>query len=243
VTAIGIGAATPANEVVFTATLNDANARDSVRLEVEVVPTASPFSGTANYQSAFVAGGRTAAIRVTGLTENAGYHWRARACDLTSRCSAWLSFGANPDTASDFLINATAENPSLDAISLNQFSGSTSIPVGGGTGGGLGSNQTVTFRATVSDPDPGDVITLEVESKTTDQAFNGTSELYRGTGVASGSTAASAASYTVALLGASYHWRARACDQTNRCSAWVPFGNNSDAVSLLNSADPDFHVP
>jgi hypothetical protein len=162
---------------------------------------------------------------------------------LTSRCSAWLSFGANPDTASDFLINATAENPSLDAISLNQFSGSTSIPVGGGTGGGLGSNQTVTFRATVSDPDPGDVITLEVESKTTDQAFNGTSELYRGTGVASGSTAASAASYTVALLGASYHWRARACDQTNRCSAWVPFGNNSDAVSLLNSADPDFHVP
>jgi hypothetical protein len=36
-----------------------------------------------------------------------------------------------------------------------------------------------------------------------------------------------------------YHWRARACDQTGRCSAWAPFGGNSDVVT----AATDFHVP
>jgi hypothetical protein len=97
----------------------------------------------------------------------------------------------------------------------------------------------VTFKATVTDPDPGDVLVLEVESQPTNTAFDGATNLYRGTGVASGSTAAAAAGYSVALLGANYHWRARACDQTARCSAWVSFGGNSDVVT----AATDFHVP
>jgi hypothetical protein len=98
----------------------------------------------------------------------------------------------------------------------------------------------VTFKATVSDVDPGDVLVLEVESQPTNTAFDGATNLYRGTGVASGSTAAAAAGYSVPLLGGTnYHWRARACDQTSRCSAWASFGNNSDVVT----AATDFHVP
>ncbi|HLQ69125.1 MAG TPA: pre-peptidase C-terminal domain-containing protein [Gemmatimonadales bacterium] len=238
-TSIGIGATTPESVAVFKGTLNDPNLRDSVRLELELVQSSSPFSGSATHQSSFVGVGQTAWIRTTGLVENVGYHWRARTCDKTLRCSAWLSFGGNPDAASDFFVNAIPEDPAIDAFSLNQFNGAVAIPVGGGTGGGLGSAQTVTFKATVTDPDPGDVVVLEVESQTTNTAFDGSTNLYRGTGVASGSTATAAAGYSVGLLGANYHWRARACDQTSRCSPWVSFGGNSDVVT----AATDFHVP
>jgi hypothetical protein len=239
-TTIGIGATTPESAAVFKATLNDQNVRDSVRLELEVVAVSSPFSDTASHQSNLVGVGQTAWIRVSGLTENAGYHWRARTCDKTLRCSSWVPFGGNSDAASDFLVNAIPEDPAIEAFSLNQFNGATAIPVGGGTNGAPGSAQTVTFKATVTDVDPGDVLVLDVEVKPTDKAFDGTTNLYRGTGVASGSTAAASAGYSVPLFGANdYHWRARTCDQTGRCSAWVPFGGNSDAVT----ADTDFHVP
>jgi len=233
-TSIGVGQVTPESLVVFRAVLNDPNPRDSVRLEVELVDVST--LSTTSYPSGYVAVGQTAWIRVTGLTENAGYSWRGRACDKTLRCSAWQSFGANSAAAADFFVNRVPENPTIDASSLNQFNGAAVIPVGGGTGGGLGSAQTVTFKATVSDPDPGDVLVLEVESQSTGTAFDGTTNLYRGTGVASGSTAVAAAGYTVPLLGANYHWRARACDQTSRCSAWASFGGNAESAT-------DFSVP
>ena len=235
-TSIGIGTTTPQSEVVFKATVTDPNPLDSVRLELEVVDTTSPFSGTPNDSGSFVGVGQTAWVRRTGLAENAGFHWQARTCDKTARCSSWLSFGVNSEAAPDFRVNAIPENPTIDSLSLNQFNGAAVIPVGGGTGGGLGSAQTVTFKATVTDPDPGDAIVLEVEVKPTGTAFDGTTNLYRGTGVASGSTAASAAGYSVPLLQANYHWRAHACDQTARCSAWVSFGSNAESVA-------DFHVP
>ena len=236
VTSVGIGVVTPQNVIVLKSTVSDPNPRDSVRLEVELVDVSSPFSGTASHLSAYVGVGATAWIRATGLSENASYHWRARTCDKTLRCSPWVSFGGNSDAAADFVVNGVPENPSIDSLSLNQFNGAAVIPVGGGTGGGLGSAQTVTFKATVTDPDPGDAIVLEVEVKATGSAFDGTTNLYRGTGVASGSTAAAAAGYSVPLLQANYHWRAHACDQTARCSAWVSFGGNAESVA-------DFHVP
>jgi hypothetical protein len=233
-TSVGVGQVTPESLVVFRAVLNDPNPRDSVRLEVELVDVST--LSTTSYQSGYVAVGQTVWIRVTGLTENAGYSWRGRACDKTLRCSAWQSFGANSAAAADFFVNKVPENPTIDALSLNQFNGANQIPIGGGTGG----SGTVTFKAMLADVDPGDALVLEVESQPTGSAFDGTTNLYRGTGVASGSTATTAAGYSAPLLGANnYHWRARACDQTSRCSAWVSFGGNSDVVT----AATDFHVP
>jgi hypothetical protein len=235
-TSIGIGTTTPDSEVVFKATVTDPNPLDSVRLQVEVVDTTSPFSGTPNDSGSFVGVGQTASVLRDSLKENKGFHWQARTCDKTRRCSSWAIFGGNSETAPDFRVNAIPENPTIDALSLNQFNGAAAIPVAGGTGGGLGSAQTVTFKATVSDVDPGDVLVLEVEAQTTGTTFDGVTNLYRGTGVASGSTAAAAAGYSVPLLQANYHWRARACDQTARCSAWVSFGVNAESAT-------DFHVP
>jgi hypothetical protein len=245
-TAIGVGALTPQDTVVFKATVNDPNPGDSVRLEIEVLQTVSTFLGNATDSSAFVSvasGARPVAVRVPPsgsprLQDNARYHWQARTCDKTARCSAWLSFGQNADTAADFVVNAVEENPVLDSVSLNQYNGNsaTPMPVGQGTGGGLGTTQTVTFKGMVTDPDPRDVIVLEVEVKATGTAFNGLS-LFRGAGVTSSSIAAASFSDTVELLVTkSYHWRARACDQTGRCSAWASFGGNPEG-------DADFRVP
>jgi hypothetical protein len=231
--AIGVGAVTPQDTVVFKATLNDPNSSDSVRLEVEVAPVGSAFSNSATHQSGLVAvapGGRTVAVRASGLSENTGHHWQARTCDRTGRCSAWLGFG-NPDPAPDFFVNAVPETPAFTSAP-NQFGpGGGAIPAGGGTGGSLGSSVTVTFRAGVTDPDPGDVILIEVEVKPNGTAFNG-SGLTPGSGVSSGSIASVSQSFTVSLIAANYHWRAHACDQTGRCGPWVPFGSS-----------PDFHVP
>jgi len=232
-TTIGVGAVTPENTVVFKATLNDPNPSDSVRLQIEVVGLAT---GTLIDSSASVPRGTPVTLPMSGLNENEGYYWRARTCDKTGRCSAWFSFGGNVDPAADFFVNAVPEDPALTA--LGQFGpGGGAMAVGGGTGGALGSNQTVTFKASVTDPDPGDLISIEVEWKATGTAFNGTTNVNRGSGVVSNDTATVAVSFNVGLLTANYHWRARACDQTNRCSVWVPFGGNTDPN------DTDFHVP
>jgi hypothetical protein len=231
-TAIVVGAISSDSEAVFRSIVNDPNPRDSVRLELELLPTSSPPSGSPTHQSAYVAAGQTAWIAATGLTENAAYYWRARSCDKTLRCSAWVSFGANADGATDFLVNAVQEDPSLAALSLNQFNGATVVPVGGG----LGSGRTVTLKGTVSDPDPGDVLVIQVEVKLTNAGFNG-GGLSQGTSVNSDQTASAAVAVTAPLLGSNnYHWRARACDQTGRCGAWSSFGGNADGAT-------DFHVP
>lgn len=104
---IGIGATTPEDSVVIKGTINDPNRSDSVRLEIEIEPLGGPFSNVPTHQGQFVAvpGGSVAvAIRAGSLTDNSGYHWQARTCDRTGRCSAWLPFGGNAETDADFTV-------------------------------------------------------------------------------------------------------------------------------------------
>jgi len=236
-TAIPVGAVTPESTVVFKATVNDPNPHDSVRLEVEVEGLAS---GPLTHTSPLVPRGTPVALPVTNLHDDEGYHWRARTCDKTSRCSTWFNFGGNVDPAADFIVNSIPEPPDAPG-SPDQFNGVgiTQIPSGGGTGGGLGSTQTVTFRAVVTDPDPGDVISIEVEAKDVGAAFDGVAT--RGVAVASGNTASVSLNFTAPLLGQNnYYWRARACDQTGLCGAWVSFGGPAgDSPPRVT----DFHVP
>jgi hypothetical protein len=241
-TAIGVGLTTPQNVAVFKGTLNDPNPRDSVRLEIEMVLASSALSGTSTHQSGYVAVGQTAWIRVPTLTENAGYHWQARTCDKTLRCSGWLDFGGNAPAAADFSVNVTPEDP-LPPTTLNQFrvGGTTVIPLGGSAGS---SPATVVLQGFVTDPDPGDVILLEVEVQDVNTAF-ASARTEWGTAVPRNSNATASATRNSGLLGATvnYFWQARACDQTNRCSAWVSFGGNKDTVGFLSPAATDFSVP
>lgn len=231
-TAIAVGAVTPESTVVFKATVNDPNPGDTVHLEVEVEGLTTGTQPI--HTSPPVSPGTPVALSVTGFTDNEGYHWRARTCDQTARCSAWFNFGGNVDPAADFVVNSQPQNPAIGT--LTQVGPGGPMPIGGGTGGTYPNSVTVTFGAGVTDVDPGDLISIEAEYQRTGTAFDSTTT--RGPAVPSGGTATVSVSIAVQLLNlqADFHWRARVCDQTNRCSAWVSFGGNPEA-------DIDFHVP
>jgi len=101
---------------------------------------------------------------------------------------------------------------------------------------------TVVFKASVSDPDNPDTDQLCVEVKPIASAFDGSTNITCGTGVAlSGSPAT--ASVTVSGLSdaTSYHWRAENKDGGALTSSWVSYGGNSEStadVSVDATAPP-----
>jgi predicted phage tail protein len=99
------GASTNQTSVVLKATGSDADAGDTVRLEVEVKPIGISFSNSATAQSSSVANGSTASATVTSLLDGTSYHWQARAVDNNGAASAWMSFGGNAETAADFIVD------------------------------------------------------------------------------------------------------------------------------------------
>src|SRR5579859_484148 len=106
-TAIVVGDTTPETDVVIEGRVNDPNLNETVRLEVEVETTVSPFTGVATQVSDYVPAATSSTqtvVHVTGLTTKTAYRWQARSCDNTGRCSAWLPFGNNADTAADFVV-------------------------------------------------------------------------------------------------------------------------------------------
>ena len=224
-TAIVLGGVTTETSVVFKAGVTDADAGDMLRLELQVEKVGTGFSATSAVSTP-VASSQTASVTFGApFQDDSSYHWRVRTCDQTNRCSTWASFGGNPETAVDFFANPTPEPPAAPT-NLGQFqTDGTPIPTGGHTGGVL--TTTVVLKGLVADPDPGDTITLEVEvtGLTTSSAT--------GSSVASGSVSTASVTVTVGtvLTPISYTWRARACDQTNMCSAWVPRGGNPDFLA------------
>jgi predicted phage tail protein len=105
-TQIGIGETIPENEVVIRGKVDDPNETDMVRFEVELRGMSNPFTGSATQISDFVTGGTTTSIRASGLQAGTGFHWQARACDRTGRCSAWVQFGNNAESDADFSVAA-----------------------------------------------------------------------------------------------------------------------------------------
>lgn len=245
-TAITLGGVTTETSVVFKATVTDLDPGDMLRLELQVEKVGTGFGATSAV-SAPVASGQFATVTFGApFEDNSGYHWRVRSCDQTNRCSAWASFPQptpNAETVADFFANPIAEDPAVPT-QLNQFqaNGTTPIPVGDPTSSDPG---TVVLQGFVTDPDPGDSISLQFEVRNINTDWSGA------TNVAVAVTTSNAARVTVTglpggLLGTGYHWRARACDLTSRCSGWFPFGGNNDVGPLggvLNPADTDFRVP
>ncbi len=112
-TAIAIGGTTPEDGVVFKGTISDPNPSDSVRLEIELEPIGSPFTDAATNRGLFVAASRgNVSVSVpASVANNLSYHWQARSCDRTGRCSAWLKFGGNAETAADFTVSIGTPPP------------------------------------------------------------------------------------------------------------------------------------
>lgn len=221
-TAIAVGGIAFQSTVVLKGRLTDADPGDQLTLEAEVRPVGTAFTNVATHTSTAVASGGVGSITVSDLSEDTEYHWQFRAVDQTLRASSWSSFGANAESAADFHV-ALPEPPNAPT-GLGQFRGSNDAVISLGT---TIDERTVVFKATVTDPDPGDQIRLEVEIKPLGTAFDDAGTTL-GAAVASGAVA----SATVAGQGddTSYHWRVRTVDQTNRTSAWVPFGANAEGA-------------
>jgi hypothetical protein len=90
--------------VVFLGTVSDPDAAQTVRLQVEVKPVGTAFTGAVSCQSGLVASGTATRCTVSGLVRGTGYHWRARSMDSQGRAGAWSSFATNQERAPDFSI-------------------------------------------------------------------------------------------------------------------------------------------
>ncbi|MBW8840126.1 MAG: hypothetical protein JF602_09805, partial [Gemmatimonadetes bacterium] len=112
-TAIAIGGTTNENTVVLKGTVSDPNDADLVRLELEVEPLGSPFTDVSTHNSQYVAAsrGNVGVSIIAGPFDDASYHWQARSCDKTNRCSAWLKYGGNAETSPDFVVNTAPPPP------------------------------------------------------------------------------------------------------------------------------------
>lgn len=105
---VGIGGNVKA-PIELDVTLSTSATSGSLKAQVEVEPVGTAFTGTANYtgEEASVSGGSLAAkVNVTDLKDGS-YHWQGRLTDGTNN-SDWAAFGSNDETATDFVIDATA---------------------------------------------------------------------------------------------------------------------------------------
>src|SRR6266576_2853968 len=225
-TAVPPGGSTDQATIVLRGVLADPDPQDSLRLEVEVRPVGTAFTALPTHVGGRVANGQNGFVAVPGLANNTGYHWQARTADQTGRASGWTTFGSNAETVPDF--STSIQVPPVAPTALDQFQGdnTTRIPAGGTATG-----RSVIFKAGVTDPNPADQLHLEVEVQTMGVAFTGNANGFSGAAVANGGVATATA---VGLSDStSYHWQARAVDQTARAGPWVPFGDNTR---------PDFRV-
>jgi hypothetical protein len=210
--------------VVFQAVVTDPDPGDQIRLQVEVKPLGAAFDGTPTATGAPVGSGSTAAVEVPALADDTDYHWQVRGIDSTDSTSTWVEFQGG-----GFAFRVEVPEPPNDPTGLNQFEsdGSTPIPLGGSSDGTL-----VIFKATASDPDPGDQLTLEIEYQPVGTPFTDSFSVSQ---VCSADPCVAAG---VGLASGQYHWQARVKDQSGLESGWVSFGTNPD-----DKDEVDFVIP
>jgi hypothetical protein len=204
---IPLGGMTDESIVLFQGALSDPDG-GSVRLEIEVQPATSGFTGTPTATSSFVSNGSVATATASG-SANGPFHWRARTADGSGAASGWISFGGNPDGETDFTVDTSTNLVPADPVNLSQHDTESGAPEAVGF---LDDDQTLFFKATLSDPNPLQTVNLEVEVQPVATAFTGNP-------TAGG------------LADGSYHWQARAVDSAGAASNWVSFGGNPETAA------------
>jgi hypothetical protein len=226
-TGILTGATIDIDEVLLSAVVSDPDPGDRLRLQVEVRPVGAPFSGPTD-SSGQVPDGGPLQVLVGPLPNFTSYHWRARATDQTGATSAWVAYGGNPDTATDFRVAVLQFPDPPKSLEQRQHGDLSPIAVGGAA-----ASDTIVITGVVSDPDASQMVQLEVEVEPLGQPFTGQPN-YVSPFVPNHSSAAATIGPLVANT--SYHWQARARDTAGRAGAWVSF-----PISPANpETDPDF---
>jgi len=75
------------------------------RLQIEVVPAGSAFTGRPTAEAAtYLPVGELQTVAVSGLAWGVRYQWQARVVDVGGQVSDWVPFGGNPAGQTDFAI-------------------------------------------------------------------------------------------------------------------------------------------
>jgi hypothetical protein len=205
--------------VVFLGTVRDSDASQPVRLQVEVKPVGTAYTGKVSCQSGPVKNGTPASCTTHDLIPGTGYRWRARTVDSLGLASAWVSYATNPETHADFI--AGNHRPTArPTLLLQRHNDGRTLPIGG-----TAATTTVAFRGTVTDWEAGQDLRLQVEVQRVGAAFTGKVSCQSPL-VARGAGAAC----RVANLapGTKYRWRARTTDRWGADGPWTPYGGNAD---------------
>jgi protein involved in ribonucleotide reduction len=228
------------NTATYTVTVSYVGNSDQCTVVLTAAPNATPAwptppaGGLFSFSPSSVTGAggntRTSTLTVTVPAGTAANTYRFRiTADQTADDA---DCQGNNETSADILLVVQANAAPNTPSTLAQFrsDGTTSIPTGGAT------NQTsVVLKGTVSDPNAGNTVKLQVEIKPVGTAFTNTATAESGL-VANGGTA----SVTVGSLvnGTTYHWQARAVDNNGAVSAWASFGGNAETAADF-SVDTD----
>lgn len=130
-----------------------------------------------------------------------------------------------------FTINTKPSTPS--ALAQYKSDGVTPIPWPGGYSNTL----TEVMKMSMDDPDPGDVLTPQIEVLLSGESFSDTPSFEGSAYNYSGTTVTGSVQATSMQNGSSYIWQARVKDQENFYSAWVIMGGAPDFI--VDNAPPD----
>lgn len=149
-TTLNIGDWTNETQVQFSATASDTDNPDTEYLCVEKKPIASAFVNTEDSCGTGVAysgTGITVLVTLSSQTDNTEYHWQARSKDAAGAYSAWVSYGANLESARDYGIDTTA--PTIGTVYDGTSIGSDATQNSNGSLSSLSANWSG-FSSTVS---------------------------------------------------------------------------------------------
>lgn len=194
------------------------------RLQVEVRPVGTPFSGIPTGTGLATANGATASVLSGGFTVGESYHWQARALDDSGTPSAWVAFGTADPEEADFSIRSN-DGPAASTASQADADSGAGIGAGGQVNGTAG----VRLQAVVDDPD-GDRVRIEVEVRPAGSAFTGLPTA-AGALVDDGGTAW----VVVELPAGRYEWHYRGVDEFGAGTAWTAFAPEGFSVAPLGS--------
>jgi triacylglycerol esterase/lipase EstA (alpha/beta hydrolase family) len=142
---IGAGGSTTETTVVFGGNLQSTGT-STLRLEVEVEPATTTFTGVATVSSTLVTPGSSTTATITGLALGA-YHWQARAVDQYDASSSWQLFGANA-TGTDFIVATSTLGSYVyvpNVVALYRFEGNAANSISSSSYAGNPNGGTVSY--------------------------------------------------------------------------------------------------